>query len=406
MDATMNRSRLVLIVVALVCAASFRAWAQQAPTEVPSEPIAGWTFRPGIAIGVMYDSNVAITSAPASTRTTPSDTLMTLDPVGAISYIGKRTNFDASYRGTFRHYAELDAFDGYDQHVGARVERRATKRFTVFGQNTYSRVPTTDELDIVGSTVPFRRAGSQHDQLGAGFSYRLTEFDTLSARYDMTWVAFDRQPPDLIGGFIQGVHSELSHAFNRRFSVGGEGGYRSAHMDQFEGGRDLRFVEVGGTMEYRLDEATKLTAGAGYAHLNDLLFQSQRGGLYVRGSLLRRAIRSLFGVSYERSFVPSFGFGGSNRSQEVRGWVDLPPIGRRVFTQASMTWRRTIPFEADALQLDTIQARATAGYAISRWMRAQGFYMYTRQDSIVTGGEINRSRIGGELVLSQPMRIR
>jgi hypothetical protein len=331
---------------------------------------------------------------------------MTLDPVGTISFVGKRTNFDASYRGTFRHYAELDALDGFDQHIRASVERRATKRLTIFGQNSYSRVPTTDELDIVGSTVPFRRAGSEHDQFGAGFTLRLTEFNTLTTRYDMTWVSFDRKAPDLTGGFIQGVHSELSHAFNRRFSVGGEGGFRSAHMDQFEGARELRFVELGGTMEYRLTEATRVGAATGYAHLDDLLFQSQRGGLYVRGSLTHRAIRSVFGISYDRSFVPSFGFGGSNRSQEVRGWVDLPPIGRRVFTQGAITWRRTVPFEANTLQLDTIQARGTAGYAISRWMRAQGFYLYTRQDSIVTGGEINRSRIGGELVLSQPMRIR
>ncbi len=398
----MRKRHPLAVAVALLNAVAL-ASAQNRQTEVASSPVAGWTFLPGVTIGMMYDSNVAITSAPADTRTTPNDTLYTIDPVGTLRFVGKRTTFDSSYRGTIRRYQELSGLNGFDQHVKASLERRATKRLTLFAQNTYSSVPTTDELDLSG--VPFRRAGSQHNALAGGMSYRLNEHDTLSARYDFTWVKFDRNAPDLTGGTINGVHADVLHAFTNRFSAGAEGSLRFAQMD-FLTGRDLRFVDFGGTVDYRLDEVTKLSGAAGYAHLDDELFQTTRAGMYVRGSLSRIALRSVLGVSYERSFVPSFGFGGSNRSQEVRGWVDFPPIGHRVFVQSSIAWRRNEPFEAEDLQADTIQFRSTTGYAVSRWMRAQGFYIFTRQDSIVRGGEINRHRIGGELVLSQPMRIR
>ena len=63
------------------------------------------------------------------------------------------------------------------------------------------------------------------------------------------------------------------------------------------------------------------------------------------------------------------------------------------------------PFENSALQLDTIWIRSTLGYAAARWARMELLYTFTRQDSIVTGGEVSRHRIGAQFVLSQPMRI-
>ena len=58
------------------------------------------------------------------------------------------------------------------------------------------------------------------------------------------------------------------------------------------------------------------------------------------------------------------------------------------------------------LELDTFLLRSTLGYSAARWLRVEGFYAFTRQDSQVTGGEINRHRAGTQVVISQPMRIR
>ena len=70
-----------------------------------------------------------------------------------------------------------------------------------------------------------------------------------------------------------------------------------------------------------------------------------------------------------------------------------------------MAWRRSTPFEVDALELDTIWLRSTFGYTASRWLRVEALYTFTRQDSVVTGGEVDRHRVGVQFVISQPMRI-
>ena len=103
--------------------------------------------------------------------------------------------------------------------------------------------------------------------------------------------------------------------------------------------------------------------------------------------------------------MPSFGFGGASNSQELRGYVRMPLRQGRFYTQGSAAWRRSLPFELDTLELDTIWLRSTFGYAAARWMRVEANYTFARQDSIVTGGEVNRHRIGVQFVISQPMRI-
>ena len=38
-------------------------------------------------------------------------------------------------------------------------------------------------------------------------------------------------------------------------------------------------------------------------------------------------------AAFERMFVPSFGFGGTNQSQEVRGYVRMPLSRNRIYIQ-------------------------------------------------------------------------
>ena len=49
--------------------------------------------------------------------------------------------------------------------------------------------------------------------------------------------------------------------------------------------------------------------------------------------------------------------------------------------------------------------RSTLGYAATRYLRVEGFYAFTRQDSRIAGGKVNRQRVGAQVVISQPMRI-
>jgi hypothetical protein len=150
----------------------------------------------------------------------------------------------------------------------------------------------------------------------------------------------------------------------------------------------------------------ELSFAGGVSYLADHTLGATRTGPYFRAGITRTTDGSVVGASFERSFVPSFGFGGSNESQQLRGYVRIPFQHNRFYVDGSAAWRRSTPFVANELVLDTYWVRSTVGYALTRWLRLESFYAFTRQDSQVTGGEINRHRAGAQVVISQPMRIR
>ncbi len=315
---------------------------QQSQQEVSVAPEPGWTFIPGVIAGAMYDSNVLVTTSVTETGEPASDTYFTVDPTGSLKYRGKLTTFNANYRGRLRRYTTLDGLDGYDQHAGVSFDRRATKRLTFFGTNYYSTAPTTDELNLTG--VPYRRAGSQLDTLAAGLNYRLSEYTDWNARYDFTWAHFNREAPDLTGGLINSIQTGLGHRLTNRLKVGVDGAYRFANMDETTS-QNVQFVDGGGTISYDVGQFTTISASGGVSYVDDQLRHVTRFGPYVRASISHTAAQAVFGTSYDQSFVPSFGFGGSTRSQQASAWIDLPPIGHRLYLQGSGSWRRTTPFD-------------------------------------------------------------
>jgi hypothetical protein len=396
--------RRTALAAAILCASAAPAAAQQ--EEPVSRTIPGWTFTPGFILGGVYDSNVGLADAPASTGTTESDQLYVVAPFGRLDFQAPRTHFSSGYHGTLRRYADVRQLNGFDQRVDMSLRRLATRRLTFFLSDAFMHVPTTDEVELNG--VPFSRTGTRTNNVEAGFTARLTQFTEWSTRYENVWVQFDRRPDAaavvLTGGVVNGLRTDLSHRLNERLSLGAEYGIRLADLNQ--GTRALTFHDAGGTLKYVLGPGTRFYTAAGVSHLADHSIGLTRTGPYVRVGLSHAVVRATVGVGYERSFVPSFGFGGSNKSQELRGYVQMPISRSRLYVQGSAAWRRTDPFLEGELQLDTIWIRSTVGYSAARWLRLEGFHAYTRQDSIVVGGEIDRQRAGFQAVISQPMRIR
>ena len=68
-------------------------------------------------------------------------------------------------------------------------------------------------------------------------------------------------------------------------------------------------------------------------------------------------------AAFERMFVPSFGFGGSSQSQQVRGSIHMPLNRNRMYIQGAASWQRSEPFVLSELELDTILLRSTLGYS-------------------------------------------
>jgi hypothetical protein len=388
---------------ALIIASAMPAAAQQ--EETGSWTIPAWSFTPGISTGVVYDNNVSLSDAPASTGRTPSDQLFLIQPFGRLEYNGPRTVFATGYRGFFRRYMELDQLNAFEQRADFSLRRLATRRVTFLVSNSFSDVPTTDDVELNG--VPFSRTGTRTNALAGSVTARLTQLTDLLVRYENTWVSFDQGPEVetfLRGGHVNGVRTDLSRRVTDRVSAGGEYSFRFANLN--EGTRKVSFQDFGGNVKYSVGRQTSASASIGVSHLADKTLVDTRTGPYIRLGIAHELARATVGASFDRSFVPSFGFGGSNTSQELTGFVRMPFQRNRLYAQASGSWRRSEPLIAESLELDTIRLRATVGYSATRWLRGETFYTYARQDSIVTGGEIDRHRIGLQLVISQPMRIR
>jgi hypothetical protein len=375
--------------------------AQEQPSEFTSWRVPGWSFTPGFTFGGVYDNNVALSTATAEAGRTDADSLFVMEPFGQLEFVNARTEFLGGYRGYLRRYTTVEELDSYDQRGYVALKRLASRRVTITVRNDYANVATTDEVQLNG--VPFVRAGSRANNFSGRVDTRLSRLTTLALRYENNWVAFDRQDVLLNGGVVNGGFAELSRRFNERLALGGEYSVRFADVRQ--GTRKITFQDVGGVVRYVLGPQTSVSAAAGMSFLDGNLTVDSRSGPYIRSAIDHKGERASSGASFRRSFVPSFGIGGSSRSQEVHGYVQMPITKNRAYVQSSLTWSRSEPLEIDELRLDSLWLDSTVGYSWTRWLRLEGFYTYTRQDSIVTGGELDRHRVGAQIVISQPMRI-
>lgn len=374
---------------------------QQQQSEFEPGRVPGWTFVPGFTFGTVYDSNIGLATPPADTGRTAGDQLILASPFGQLEYFGRRTEFATGYSGSINRYMDVEQLNSFDHHMHASLRRLVSRRVSFLLQNSFSDVPTTDQVELNG--IPFSRTGAQSNTFAGTLDARLSRFTDLMVRYENTWVDFDRDENFLRGGWLNGVRTEWSRRLSERSSLGAEYGLRFADMN--EGLQEMTFHDVGATFHHTLTPHTTFTAAGGVSRLEGPLPDESHTGPYIRGSITRKGERSTVGASFDRQFVPSFGFGGSNQSQEIRGFVRMPITRNRTYVQGSAAWRRSDPLLGGELKLDTIWIRSTLGYAITRWLRAEGFYAYTRQDSEVTGGEIDRHRIGAQFVVAQPMRI-
>jgi hypothetical protein len=393
------------IAIGLACAAG-TARAQDAtqpsqPTDFESWRLPGWTFTPGVVLGALHDSNVAIAFPSADTGSTASDKLLGIEPFGQLEYYSPRTTFSSGYHGFIRDYFTYDDLNAVDHRAFVSFRRMVTRRVTVFLDDNYLRVPTTDQLELNG--IPFQRVGSQYESFAGGAEARLSKTTDLTVRYDLTWVDFAHHEFQLNGGAVNGATASLSHRFTDRASLGAE--YGTRYADLTGDTQLLRFQNAGGVFRYRTGDQTTVEVAGGLAHLVDHTHNVTRSGPYVRASFLDRLRRATVGVDFERNYVPSLAFGGTNQSQELRGYVEMPLSANRFYVQESASWRRTDPFDTAELPLDSIWLNTVVGYSVQRWIRVEGYYAFTRQDTRLAGGQINRNVIGVQLVVSEPVRI-
>lgn len=391
----------LLPAVVLCAVVTAPAAAQERPAELDSWHIPGWTFTPGVVIGGLYDSNVTLASVGDASKAT--DKLFQLEPFGQIEFFSPRTTLNAGYHGFLRRYFDLSALDSTDHRAFVSWRERVTRRVTVFANESFAQVPTTDRLELNG--VPFQRGGARDNSVSGGVEARLTKSLDLATRYEFQRVDFDRNDPTLLtGGTVNGIRTSLAHRFDSRLSLGGEYEYRWSSLNA--GARQQRFQDSGAVVQYRAAEDTTFEAGAGFAHLDDRTSGVTRTGPYVRAELTHRMQRATIGAQYRRNYVPSVALGGTNQTEEAHGYVQMPLNHNRLYVQESATWHRSNPLETTALPLQSIWLNNVLGYAVQRWFRIEGYYAFSHQDTRGAGGKINRHVAGVQFVVAEPMRIR
>jgi hypothetical protein len=405
----MHPIAVAAVVAAVMLPASPPVAAQAQSSTRESQPTPpGWVFMPGISVAETWDSNVLLSTEGSESA---ADFLTAISPRASLGYRGRRDTFQADYHGTYQLYQDLSELNAFDQRSNTSYSHRVSPGLTIFARNSLSKSPTTDDVDIPG--VVFRRQGVVLDDFRSGLEARFTKRASLTAAYAFQYVNFDEEnalvPIDGLrrGGHAHGGSGEFDYAVGPWLTVGAEYDMRRGTVDEI---REFDVMNALGTVDWRLAERIKLSAGAGYAWLRTSPADEHRSAPAFRVALDGSGPRLAWTVSYRRSFLPSFGFGGTFQNQEFQAGL-LAPLTRRMDFSGSFSIRENDPLSSDPLLNETVglrsmRARSSVSYLATRWMRIEGFYLAVFQDSQRPGGEINRSRAGVQVVTYTRMRVR
>ena len=394
-------SVLAGLVVATLVAAP--AAAQPAPWQ-PERLTAGWTFTPAMVVGILRDSNVTLRNEGAPRL---SEWVGLLNPRGEIDFNGRRTRFSAGYSGSLEAYREFDELNRYEQRARLGLRQDLTPRANIAGRASYSVSPTTDRLEVDG--LPFVDVGSRAFNASADLQSRVSPRGSFSASYSFQQVDFDRETSQgplqpLTSGYAHSPSASYAYTVAPRVSINAGWSYTHASIDEFRGEFDVQSM-MGG-VSFRASEHTTLSAGAGVAYLNVERNGGSSWGPAVRGGIEHQVGQTSLSANYERSYVPSYGFGGLSANQRVSGGAKVPFGGGRGHVGASLAFSRNEPVDAIATSygIRSLWLNGVVGYQMAPWLRAEGFVTSSHQTTDIQGN-IDRVRVGVQFVTSKPLRM-
>jgi hypothetical protein len=382
----------------------------QGTTKPSQQSAPGWVFTPSIAAGGTWDDNVLLVDPDTPP---PSDYGSPITPAVSLDYTGKLTRFSSGYSGSFVRYVTLDDLNSFQQSVRALVEHRATARLTLLAQETFNEAPSTDVLQLAG--IPFYRVGTRSNSAGGGLQLAVAKHTSLRAVYTLRSVSFDLtqfSASQLQGGHAHELNASLEHKLSRHLAIGGEYQFTNAVVNGrtlagTPGPQDRFDLQMGSaTAQYQAAAGTTVFGGFGVAQLGAGLTHEGRTGPQWRAGISQRVGRGLVAASYERAYIPSFGFGGTFQNEQWTANVHAP-IGRtRAYVDGGVSWYNNDSLDSGQPSLQTAWLSGTLGYYATRWLSIEGFYGRTQQDSQRTGGQLERNQIGFRLVAARPIKLR
>jgi hypothetical protein len=415
---------MVAPLVALLAAPLGSPASAQSSREPETAPTpAGWTVTPSLAVGELWDDNPTLAGADESRI---GDFVTSVRPTVALGYRGRRTTLSGGYGGTFEFFRNLVELNTNDHRASLELESKLTRRVTLFARDQAALSPTTADVADLSATV-LRRQTTRMNGFRGGVEATLARHTTLTTAYSTQWVAFEREDVDpapapivvpvprplppatpaadafLQGGHSHGLTASLRQRVSARVALGGDYEFqRSIVADSSERSdvQNALFVS-----EFRLSPSVAFAAGAGYAWLLPGRNEPRRDGPALQAGLVWRGRRSNADLSYRRTFVPSFGFGGTFQNEELRAGVRLP-LSRWIDWGAGAAASNSEPLRPGDPSLQTVSVQSSLGWTVKRRLRFEGFGAYIFQDSGLAGGRVGRTRAGVQASVTDTMRAR
>lgn len=373
---------------------------------------AGWTFTPTIGVGETYDTNVSLFS---QGHTGNEDYIATVFPGADLRYVGKHSLVGMSYSGSFLDYRRFSALNRWDQRAKLELRHQPSARLTWYGYSTGALLPTTDLIDLGG--IPYRKTGAKTVDGRGGVEYAISARNTITSSASYQVVSFDR-PEDaadiLRGGRILESMTAWRRKTTARTAIGADYSLRRATIS---GDREaFVFHTSEAALDYELSPLWSFRGAAGVVYLQQTAVTDARVGPAWRAALERAHAGTTFHVGYLRTYIPSFGFGGTVQSQEVVAGFRTPLFGSRHFyLDSSGVFRDNQPLTGviadpltgivEQLPLRSLRMHTILGWQPQPWVRLEAFYSLIQQTSLRAGGYLDRNRVGFQVVTSKPMRM-
>lgn len=407
MPPALSRLARLLALLVLATGAARPALAQTFQAADPART-PGWVFTPTFVFSMAHDDNVTLAGRRAPSE---SDTLTVFTGSADLEYRGRHHWVGGGYNGSFSLYRQLDELNTFDQLARIDSRHELSRRVSLQFHDSLSLHPTTDVVGLLG--VPFVRTGSRMNDARAQLRVQAAPHTSVNASYTHQWVGFNKDTP-----FAQFLRGGVAHVFagsveqqvSRRLSIGAQYTFRRAVFADEVGQFDTQ--DGGGTVSYQATPTLTLSGALGFARLSNPEKEpsvpaepTSKTGPSWRIALDQRFERATVNASYLRSYVPSFGLGGTQQNEEFTAGLHMPLARNRLYWQASFSWRRNEPVSGIEQNLESLWLQTRVGYSLQRWLRIEGYYWRSQQDSQFAGGRVYRNSLGVQVVTAMPMRI-
>jgi len=397
----MRAAAIVLFALASVVMVATVATAQQADPRLSEErQPAGWSVTPRVTTGAAYDDNVLIQGKGDQLA---SDLNTAVTPGGSVDFVGKRGSFSGSYTGSVQLYRDFGSLNSYDQSMNVSGRRQVRPHVLLFAQQSYSKTPTTELPALSG--IPFARVGARIADTRGGLEATPKKHLSITASYNFQWIDFDKEPQlgaALLGGHSNGGAAGAKYQVSERATLTADYDLQLAHLLD---GNQFTVQNWWAGSDYKLTENSHAYGALGISRMYAADLSPAKTSPAWRAGYARHFESAAIDVNYARSFVPSYGGGGTLSNEEVTSNVHVP-VGRRMYAEGNVSWRSTEPLVAGDLPLRSLWLGGLVGYAAQPWLRIEGFYGRTQQRIDRPGGDLERNRIGVQVVTAKPVRIR